>query len=395
MSSPVSIAPAPAFQQEVSARGGERVTRCYQCGTCSSVCDLVTPDSVFPRRHMLLVRHGLDDRLAGDPAVWLCHQCNDCSTRCPRDARPGDLMQTLRSFEVERLAFPRFVGWLVARARFTWPLLIGLPILYWVGLLAAFGPTGLQPPTGHPFAWHDFVPHIPFVYGTYMAVAGLVVIAAGVSGLRLWREMGRWGQRSGSFLGNVVPVVFEILRHDRFETCGEAGPRRPGHFALFWGFAGAFLTTTLVALLTHVAGDELPLPLLNPVKILGNFSATLLVVGAVSLLVYRWRQQSKLRTSAAFDSFFLWVVIGVIVTGVGTEVVRVVATEFPLVPAWRLLGIWVYIAHLSTVLSMFATFPYSKFAHLLYRSLAMVHERMVQADKPGQSEASATEGGTP
>ncbi len=28
------------------------------------------------------------DQLMGDPGVWLCHQCNDCSVRCPRDVEP-------------------------------------------------------------------------------------------------------------------------------------------------------------------------------------------------------------------------------------------------------------------------------------------------------------------
>jgi len=36
----------------------------------------------------------------------------------------------------------------------------------------------------------------------------------------------------------------------------------------------------------------------------------------------------------------------------------------------------VYITHLGLVLNLFITFPYSKFAHLLYRPLAMVHQRM-------------------
>ena len=36
----------------------------------------------------------------------------------------------------------------------------------------------------------------------------------------------------------------------------------------------------------------------------------------------------------------------------------------------------VYVVHLGVVLTLFVTFPYSKFAHILYRTLAMTHERM-------------------
>ena len=66
---------------------------------------------------MLLAQWGLVDQLAGDPAVWLCHQCADCSERCPRDAKPGDVLQGLRAAVIRALAFPGFAGSLVGNAR--------------------------------------------------------------------------------------------------------------------------------------------------------------------------------------------------------------------------------------------------------------------------------------
>ena len=39
---------------------------------------------------------------------------------------------------------------------------------------------------------------------------------------------------------------------------------------------------------------------------------------------------------------------------------------------------WFYVCHLAFITTLFATFPYSKFAHMVYRTLAMVHERMVK-----------------
>ena len=44
-------------------------------------------------------------------------------------------------------------------------------------------------------------------------------------------------------------------------------------------------------------------------------------------------------------------------------------------------AIAIYISHLAFILCLFATFPYSKFAHLVYRTLAMVHELMVNPSK--------------
>ena len=77
-----------------------------------------------------------------------------------------------------------------------------------------------------------------------------------------------------------------------------------------------------------------------------------------------------------------WLVLAVIATGVATEIFRYTIA----IPT---IGFAVYIVHLGVVLSLFLTLPYSKFAHIFYRSLAMVHERMTaklpsEQPPPGQ-----------
>ena len=72
-----------------------------------------------------------------------------------------------------------------------------------------------------------------------------------------------------------------------------------------------------------------------------------------------------------FDNFFLGIVLLVIATGVLAEMARY------WFPAEAAMG--AYVLHLGAVLCLFLTFSYSKFAHLLYRTMAMVHERMVAA----------------
>jgi quinone-modifying oxidoreductase subunit QmoC len=112
-----------------------------------------------------------------------------------------------------------------------------------------------------------------------------------------------------------------------------------------------------------------PLPLQHWVKWLGNISAVILVVGGVLLLLNRMRGGLRVGSTSAFDRFFLGVVIAVIATGVLTELAR-----FVLPPV---LACGLYVLHLGVVMTLFVTFPYSKFAHLLYRTLAMIHQRMV------------------
>ena len=233
-----AVFPSAEFRDELARRGGDAAARCYQCATCSSVCQLAPEDGPFPRRQMLKAQWGLGDQLVNDPAVWLCHQCNDCTVRCPRDAKPGDVMQTVRSLMVEKLAVPAFMGRLVAKAGSTWPLLLGAPFLFWV--LVLYAVTGLQIPAEIK-EYKDVVPHW-LLYTVFFPVAGLVTLAIFPSGLRFWNLLGSSGQRSGSFVANLIPVLIEISTHKRFASCDAAASRRWGHFALLWGFVGAAVT---------------------------------------------------------------------------------------------------------------------------------------------------------
>jgi len=147
MATAPTLDPSLRTREVFRARGGETANRCYQCGTCTSVCRLATEKSVFPRRQMLLAQWGLGDRLTSDAGVWLCYRCNDCTTHCPRDAKPGDVMQVARAVTIERLAVPPAMGTLVAKARVTWPLLLGIPVLFWIGFIALVSDLEIpQPP---------------------------------------------------------------------------------------------------------------------------------------------------------------------------------------------------------------------------------------------------------
>lgn len=368
------ILPSPAVRGELARRGAGTVSRCYQCATCSSVCALSTPGSPFPRKQMLLAQWGLVDRLTGDPAIWLCHQCTDCSERCPREARPGDVLQGLRSKVIEALAFPGFIGGLVGKARVTWPVLLLVPWLFWA-LLWAAGVIGLPEGETHLQAYEDFVPH-GLLYLVYFPVAGWVILAAAVGGLRLWRRMGEGARREGSFVSALVAVVTDILAHKSFGSCETVQTRRWGHFLLFWGFVGAAVTSGLLVLAIYVLGAEMPLPQAHPFKILGNLSAVALVLGGVMLFASRFGSHRQIIKSSAFDIFFLSMVALVIVTGIAIEGARYV---LPAAGAAAL-----YTVHLGVVLTLFLTFPYSKFAHMLYRTLALVHQRMTGSTPAGR-----------
>jgi quinone-modifying oxidoreductase subunit QmoC len=372
------------FREAFYDHGGENAARCYQCATCSSVCELAPANAPFPRRQILWAQWGMEDRLMGDAGPWLCHQCNDCSVRCPREVNPGDIMASVRAMVVEKMATPAFLGRLVGNAKKTWPLLVLGPLVYWLILLGATGiniplvDDALSAADGR-FHYEHFVPHT-LIYITYFSATFFVLLTMFSSGSRYWKMLGANSERKGSLIGALIPAFIDIALHKKFATCDRGVfKRRWGHFLVMWGFIGAAITSGFAVVYLYREtvffswlnlGYSYPVPITHWVKWLGNISAVALVLGGLLLWLNRRSTDDKLvGVTTAFDRFFLWVVLTVIATGVFTELFRFIAVPIVLACA-------VYVIHLAIVLTLFLTLPYSKFAHILYRTLAMAHERL-------------------
>ena len=328
------------FRDAFVDRGGENAARCYQCATCSSVCELAPANAPFPRRQVLWAQWGMEDRLMGDAGPWLCHQCNDCSVRCPREVNPGDIMASIRAMVVEKLATPAFLGRLVGNVKKTWPLLVLGPLVYWLVLLGA---TGIHIPlvddalgaADGRFHYEHFVPH-SLIYITYFSATFFVLLMMFFSGSRFWKMLGANQERNGSLIGALIPALVDIGTHKKFATCDRGVPkRRWGHFLVMWGFVGAAITSGFAVVYLYREtvffswlnlGYSYPVPITHWVKWLGNISAVALVLGGLLLWLNRRSTGDKLvGVTTAFDRFFLWVVLTVIATGVLTEIFRFIA----------------------------------------------------------------------
>jgi quinone-modifying oxidoreductase subunit QmoC len=284
-------------------------------------------------------------------------------------------MQVARSLAVEELAWPRFVGRLVGKAATTWLLLLAVPLVFWIAAVYLYN--GLEPPTGANWAYGEVVPHW-LIYAVYFPTFFLAMgIPAFVGGSRAWKM---WAAnnppRSGSFVQAFARAAVDIVTHKKFGSCEAAAQsRRWGHFLIMWGFIGAAAASTFIVIWMYgpVIGlpTEMVFPIVqsHPFKILGNLAAISLVIGGVLILAYRMRESSP--RSGAFDNLLLAVVLAVIATGVLSELGRIFFSPS--------VAMWIYIFHLSSVLCLFLSVPYSKFAHLVYRTLAMTHERMLGA----------------
>jgi quinone-modifying oxidoreductase subunit QmoC len=373
------IEPDLGFVRALRGLAGESYRKCFQCGTCSATCGLSPEEEAFPRKEMAWALWGLKDRLLHDPDVWLCHQCNDCSLRCPRGSRPGDVLAAVRQACIAHYSVPRLLGRWVGRPRFV-PILLGVPALVLAlaalaepSLQAALGITRLTPQIVFPTS--PWFPH--WLLNSVFGFFGLLSLLALVAGLvRFGRALG-----SADSNGNgpappkrpLAPALASTLRrivlHEQFARCTTPTARSVSHVFVLFGFLALALVSLWV-----VTGRYNPLlsspfvypfGFFSPWKLLANLGGAALLFGCAWMIQQRLDEEDKAGHSTYFDWAFVATLGLVAVTGFVTEGLHLLR----LVPHRHV----AYFVHLVLALTLIVSLPYSKFAHLLYRAVAMVH----------------------
>ena len=365
MSEIAVIKPDRRFIARLKKAGGDTLSKCYQCATCTAVCNLSPAERPFPRKEMLFSQWGLRDRLMADPDVWLCHQCNDCSVRCPRQAKPGEVIAAIRSYAFEHFAFPAFMGRLLSTPAGL-PLLLLLPIIVISALLWAHTGGQLAHLMGEPVEYGAFIPH-GYIEMLFISGNVLIFLLAAVGLWRFWQAMQRsaLAQPALGFVQAVIATILEILIHRRFGLCETNRYRRWAHLLIFFGFFGAMATAGLALLAMLIAPDKYPpLPLTHPIKWLGNASGVALMVGLTIVIYHRGAHSDKSGRAWYGHWLFVWTTFAVAVSGMSLQVWRL--AELPAV------AYPVYFFHLTAVFFLLWYAPYSQFGHMFYRTLAMV-----------------------
>ena len=365
------LEPDLEFKRRILGLGAHDLTACYQCGTCSVVCPIATEDNPFPRKEMIWVQWGLKDRALANSSIWLCHQCGTCTAYCPREAKPSDVMAALRDYSITHYAVPKFMGRALNEPKYL-PLLFAIPaiilflLLGWLGHLTSL-------PVGR-IVYSKFFPII-YIEAIFVAATTLSGIGAVVGGFRYWKAMSQevGGNGKGPAKG-LIPTLLTIFQHKRFKECQEEpvgtlethkSHLHKTHLAVFWGFMGLLVTTTSVGIGIYAFGYLTPWPLWHPVKILGNVSGAALIAG---LAVFIWRRivdQEKAGKSAYSDWLFLDILVLTTLTGFLCEVLRLADVPRLAYPT--------YFVHLIFVFFLLVYIPYSKFAHIVYRFVAMLY----------------------
>jgi heterodisulfide reductase subunit C len=91
------------FKYEVASRpGGEKIKKCFSCGTCTSACPVFRVEHDYnPRRIIRLVLLGFRKEVLSSRTIWLCAHCYACSAYCPQGVSFADIMTVLQRMAVE------------------------------------------------------------------------------------------------------------------------------------------------------------------------------------------------------------------------------------------------------------------------------------------------------
>jgi quinone-modifying oxidoreductase subunit QmoC len=366
------IQPDVEFISYLKKNGGDTLKKCYQCASCSVVCSLSPQLEAFPRKEMISASWGQKENLLSDPDVWLCHGCSDCSTHCPRGAKPGDVLSAVRSYVIDFFAFPKFMGSAVKNPIFLIPLLL-VPAIILFGLLYNNLDGNFDQLNEGVVKFARFLPH--GVLEAFFIGGNILIFAFAAIGLsRFWKNLNSITIPEGkkSFIKVFIDTIIEIVSHKNFNTCSSSSTRYWGHLLIFYGFFGAMATAGL-AVGALVLFDLTPIPLFHPIKILGNLSGIAMVVGCIAFTVKRLQTKSDKGTSTYNDWLLIIFVFLVAFTGLLTQTMRLLEVPF--------LAYNIYFVHMVFIFFLLWYAPYSKLAHMFYRTLALVYLRQNGREK--------------
>jgi len=378
------VEPDVDFIKEVAGLGGGDLKKCFQCATCSVACTISPDTKPFPRKEMIAASWGLKDRLVANHDIWLCHNCGDCTAKCPRGAKPGDVLGAIRAYAVADYAIPKFLGKAVNNPGMI-PVLLLIPAVLFLVMgfilntvLSPFlGTTFLNfTPTGEEIAQAKFI-HTTLV-DIIMIPAFFFSVSVFALGLkRFVTDIHADAIRTGktdkqafdlTALGKaIIQVIPTILAHRKFKECIENKDRSSAHLMVLFAFIGLFIVTNIFFVALYVLGEPGPYSQLNPVKWLANIAGVALVIGGF-LLVKKRRGKTD-QVSSYKDWYLLGLVLALGLTGLGTEMTRLAG--------WGDVSYAIYFMHLLFIFSLFAYTPFSKLAHLVYRTVALTYDAYI------------------
>jgi citrate/tricarballylate utilization protein len=339
---------------------------CNACRYCEGFC------AVFPAMTRRLAFGKADVNYLAN----LCHNCGACYHAC-QYAPPHEFgvnvpkaMAKVRLETYTQYAWPASLGALYQRNGVTVSVALAAGLAMFLLLGAAM--YGLLHRVGGAAAGNFYA---VFPHNLLVAIFGVVflfaAIALGMGVTRFWHDVSEGsGATSAPALAEAAKnaLTLKYLDGGHGDGCNESDDaftlaRRRFHHLTFYGFLLCFAATAVATLYHYLRGLHAPYPLLSLPVLLGTVGGIGLVVGPAGLLWLNLRRHPEQGDAAQrpMDRGFIALLLMTSASGLALLAGRSTAA----MPT--LLAI-----HLGIVVALFATLPYGKFAHGVYRSAALL-----------------------
>ncbi len=355
----------PTLLADIRQYGKFNTAGCYQCGSCTLACELVSPSASFPRRSIRYALLGLRRPLTGSLEPWICHDCGDCSIFCPRQAEPRISMLTLRRFLSAQYDWTGIASkllqskaWYLGSLIFVAVLTLFLILAYHLWYVGMAYPDFVSMPLG---VEHMF-PIITYYTLTVMLLPALLLLSRV---FRIWRlTMNGEGHRRiplSIYAREAWTYVYYSVTHSLMRKCPERH-RWLGHWLLALGTIT--MLTIKVFGLRWFQTDNL-YPIYNPQRWIGYLAAGFILYGITDILVGRIRAQKEIYKETHFhDLIFPVFIVLTVLSGLTAHIARYAGFALTCHFAY---AVHVIIATPMLVIEM----SFGKWAHMMYRPLAL------------------------
>lgn len=79
---------------------GVNPLKCMKCGKCSATCPSYNEMDIKPHQFVSYVLNDEIEALTNSKSLWKCLSCFACVERCPRDVKPGKLIDAARQIVI-------------------------------------------------------------------------------------------------------------------------------------------------------------------------------------------------------------------------------------------------------------------------------------------------------
>ena len=88
--------------EELLRRSGVNPLKCMKCGKCSATCPAYDEMEYHPHQFVAMIESGDLEPLLNSKSIYKCLSCFACVERCPRDVKPGKIVDAARQIAVRQ-----------------------------------------------------------------------------------------------------------------------------------------------------------------------------------------------------------------------------------------------------------------------------------------------------